>query len=120
MHRLFFDHKGVTMHGPVKQFPMKVTINTPMHTPRLRGKQAHGPFAMGSLGENLRVRVNRIDGDRIGRIAVALGMTRAEFARWCAVEVAAQLEDHVPEYEVVTDTVMVTVPKQVTRIVFKE
>lgn len=75
----------------VKQFPTTVTIPTPMHTPLLRGVQARGPYALGPLGHNLRVRVSKIDGDQIDRAVAQLGMKRAEYLRWCAVEVAKTL-----------------------------
>lgn len=74
-----------------KQFPPSVTIPTPMHTPLVRGVQARGPHALGPLGENLRVRVSRVDNDMIMQIADELGMKPAAFVRWCAVEVAKQL-----------------------------
>lgn len=75
-----------------QQYPMHVTILTPMHSPRLRGVQAaRGPHALGPLGANLRVRVSRQDNDMLQEIADALGMKKAEFIRWCAVEVAKQL-----------------------------
>ena len=77
----------------VKQFPSHVTIPTPMHTPLLRGAQARGPHALGPLGANLRVRISRVDNDLITECADTLGMKRAEFIRWCAVEVARTLQD---------------------------
>ena len=74
-----------------KQFPTSVTIPTPMHTPLLRGVQARGPHAMGPLGANVRVRISRVDHDLVESTAEALGMKKAEFVRWCAVEVAREL-----------------------------
>lgn len=76
----------------IKQFPEHVTIPTPMYTPLLRGVQARGPYALGPLGANLRVRVSRVDHELIERIAEELGMKPAAFVRWCAVEVAKQLD----------------------------
>ena len=75
----------------MKQFPATVTIPTPMHTPRVRGVQAHGPHALGVLGENIRVRVNAVDHADIVVLCEMLGMTTSEFMRWCAVEVARRL-----------------------------
>lgn len=75
-----------------KQFPQQVTIPTPMHTPLLRGAQARGPHALGPLGANLRVRVSKVDNEIITDVVKQLGMKRAEFIRWCAVEVARQLQ----------------------------
>ena len=77
----------------MKQFPTHVTIPTPMHTPLLRGTQARGPHALGPLGQNLRVRISRVDDEIVQDIADQLGMKKAEFVRWCAVEVAKQLQD---------------------------
>lgn len=63
-----------------------------MHTPLLRGVQARGPHALGPLGENLRVRISRVDHDLVMQVAEELGMKKAEFCRWCAVEAARQLQ----------------------------
>lgn len=77
----------------LRQFPAKITIVTPMYTPLLRGAQAaRGPYALGPLGANLRVRVSRLDYELIVRFADELGMKPASFVRWCAVEVAKQLD----------------------------
>lgn len=81
----------------VKQYPMTITINTPMHTPRLRGLQAHGPYALGALGDNIRVRVSRVDREIIERVARDLGMNKAELARWCTLAVVMKLDGQ--EYE---------------------
>lgn len=81
------------MNDTVRQFPTHVTIKTPMYTPLLRGAQARGPHALGPLGANLRVRVSRLDYEMIASVAMALDMKPAAFVRWCAVEVAAQLDD---------------------------
>lgn len=75
-----------------KQFPTHVTIPTPMHTPLMRGVQARGPHALGPLGDNVRVRISRADMDIIMEVAEQLGMKKAEFVRWCAIEVARQLK----------------------------
>lgn len=80
------------MNQQMKQYPLVISINTPMHTPRLRGAQARGPHALGSLGDNIRVRVSRHDRETIERVAARLGMTKAEFARWCTVEVAREMD----------------------------
>jgi hypothetical protein len=84
------------MNSPthVRQFPPKITITTPMYTPMLRGVQAsRGPYALGPLGANLRVRVSRLDYQEIVECSDALGMKPAAFVRWCAVEVAKQLNE---------------------------
>jgi len=77
---------------PVKQYPLAITINTPMHTPRLRGVQSKGPHALGALGDNLRMRISRTDRELIERVSHRLGMSKAEFARWCTVAVAQELD----------------------------
>lgn len=77
-----------------RQFPPTITIVTPMYTPMLRGVQAaRGPYALGPLGANVRVRVSRLDYNEIVRCANALSMKPAAFVRWCAVEVAKQLNE---------------------------
>lgn len=81
------------MQDYTQQFPTHVTIRTPMYTPLLRGAQARGPHALGPLGANLRVRVSRMDHDLIASVAMALDMKPAAFVRWCAIEVAKQLDD---------------------------
>lgn len=79
-----------------KQFPMTVTIPTPMHTPRLRGVQAQeaarrGPHAMGPLGANIRVRMSAVDYADIVTISDGLGMAPAEYMRWCGIHVMQKL-----------------------------
>lgn len=91
MHRLSFTILGVTMADKTRQFPLNVTIKTPMHTPMLRGNQARGPHALGPLGANLRVRVSRVDHGYIEHVSAQLGMKPAAFVRWCAVHVAKEL-----------------------------
>jgi hypothetical protein len=84
----------------VRQFPPKITISTPMYTPMLRGVQAaRGPYALGPLGANLRVRVSRLDYQDIVNWSDQLGMKPAAFVRWCAVEVAHALTDYVNREE---------------------
>lgn len=78
--------------APIKQYPDHITIPTPMYTPMLRGTQARGPYALGPLGANLRVRVSRQDYDIVTRVSDELGMKPAAFVRWCAVEVAKVLD----------------------------
>lgn len=76
----------------LQQFPERVTIPTPMHTPRPRGDAANrGPHALGTLGDNIRVRITRFDRELIESCADELHMSKAEFARWCIVEVARAL-----------------------------
>lgn len=77
----------------MKQFPLDVTIRTPMHTPKLRGHHAtaRGPYALGPLCSNVRLRISKVDNDLIEGVCHELGMNRAEFVRWCAVEVAKTL-----------------------------
>lgn len=83
------------MNDTVKQYPLTLTINTPMHTPRLRGLQAHGPHALGALGDNIRVRISRHDRDAVQRVCSNLGMSKAEFARWCTMEAVKALDTYV-------------------------
>lgn len=75
-----------------RQFPTHVTIPTPMYTPLLRGVQARGPHAMGPLGANVRVRISKVDYEMITAVSFELNMKPAAFVRWCAVEVAKQLD----------------------------
>lgn len=84
----------MTQSTPIRQFPTKITIATPMYTPMLRGVQAaRGPYALGPLGANLRVRISRVDYNLIHAYADQLGMKPAAFVRWCAVEVAKALHE---------------------------
>lgn len=73
-------------------YPIRITIPTPMHTPVVRGPQARqGPYALNALGTNMRVRVSRMDGEIIDEVCKKLDMKRTEFFRWCAVETAKAL-----------------------------
>lgn len=75
-----------------KQPPMFLTIPTPMYSPQLRGVQAaRGPYALGPLGYNMRIRFSKVDGDRIDAVCQDLGLKKTEYIRWCAVEVARAL-----------------------------
>lgn len=88
------------MDNTPKQYPTHVTIPTPMHTPLLRGTQAQrGPHALGPLGSNLRVRLSRVDKDRVVEVANELGMSTAEFIRWCTVHTATALLNLDDKYE---------------------
>lgn len=97
----------------MRQYPDTVTIRTPMHTPRLRGNQAHmGPYALGALGDNIRMRISRVDREIIERVCAELGMQKAEFARWCTLAVAQAIEQGssepgVPMGKYVEETVVV-------------
>ena len=78
----------------LQQTPLTVTIPAPMHSPRARGMQAlRGPHARGTLGDNIRTRVSREERKLIEDVCVRLGMSKAEFMRWCAVHVAEALHE---------------------------
>lgn len=64
-----------------------VTVLAPMHSPRARGI-----YASGNLGDNVRVRMSLEDRKLIERHANTRGMSKAEFMRWCAVNVAKELD----------------------------
>lgn len=79
------------MDAIARQFPMHITIPTPMHTPPQPGVMMRGPFALGALGVVLNSRMSRMDHQLINEAAAALHMKPSAFARWCAVEVARQI-----------------------------
>ena len=81
------------------QFPINVTIRTPMHTPRARGKYGvQGAHARNQLGDNIRVRTSIVERKLVEYVADQLGMKKAEFMRWCGVEVAKQLRSYMIEH----------------------
>lgn len=79
------------------QFPTHVTIPTPMYTSMPRGVNARGPYALGPLGANMRVRVSKVDYQDIQAMAELLHMKPATFMRWCAVETVRALQETVDQ-----------------------
>lgn len=69
------------------EYPLVITIPRPAAIPRARG--AH---ATGHLGGVLNVRISKADRELIQELAKELGMSPAQFARWCAVHVAHELK----------------------------
>jgi hypothetical protein len=69
--------------------PLKVTIPTPSEVPR-----GFGPNSTGKRGGNLRVRCTNAEYDMIQVEAERLGITLANFCRWCSVQVAEQMKLH--------------------------
>jgi hypothetical protein len=86
------DGRGEKQTSPVfsmktlKQIPDTLTIPSPMPTPRARGI-----YATGSMGSNVKTRLSHIDTEKIDEAAGLLGMTRADFIRWCAVKTAEKI-----------------------------
>lgn len=69
--------------------PLKVTIPTPSEIPA-----GFGPNSTGGRGGNLRIRCTDAEYDMLQMEAVHLGISLANFCRWCAVHVAQKLEAH--------------------------
>ena len=69
--------------------PLKITITAPTEIPR-----GFGPNATGKRGGNLRVRCTDNEYDLIHRESIKLGLTLGMYVRWCAVQVAHQLQSH--------------------------
>ncbi len=67
--------------------PVAVTIPTPVHGPRGRGIFATTP------GEQLRVRVNKLEKQVIAEVAKELGVSMSEFVRWVTYHAAREYRD---------------------------
>lgn len=72
---------------PVYQPPDFITIRTPMHELRNRGKLATGE----RYGRNLKVRVSYTDRQLIEHVSNELNMSIAGFIRWCSIRAAHEL-----------------------------
>ena len=69
--------------------PLKITIPTPSEIPK-----GFGPNSTGKRGGNLRIRCTNAEYDMIQNEAERLGISLANFCRWCAVQVAEQMMIH--------------------------
>ena len=69
--------------------PYKISIPTPSEIPR-----GFGPNSTGKRGGNLRIRCTNAEYDMLQQEATTLGISLANFCRWCVVQVAQQLEKH--------------------------
>jgi hypothetical protein len=69
--------------------PLKIMITTPSEIPH-----GFGPNSTGKRGGNLRVRCTNAEYDMIQMEAASLGISLANFVRWCAVHAAKQLLIH--------------------------
>ena len=65
-----------------------ITIIIPQASPRARGI-----YASGILSDNVRVRLSPVDFDLVTQQANRLGLSRAAYIRWCAVEVAKKVAE---------------------------
>ena len=69
--------------------PHEVSIPTPSEIPK-----GYGPNSTGKRGGNLRIRCTNAEYDMLQQEATALGISLANFCRWCSVHVAQELEKH--------------------------
>ena len=69
--------------------PYKVSIPTPSEIPK-----GFGPNSTGKRGGNLRIRCTNAEYDMLAEEAAELGITIANFGRWCSVQVAQKLREH--------------------------
>lgn len=69
--------------------PVKITIPTPSFIPHGRGINSTG-----KRGGNLRIRCTNKEYDMIQAEAVELGLSLANFCRWCAIQVSLGLIKH--------------------------
>ena len=69
--------------------PYKIAIPTPSEIPK-----GFGPNSTGRRGGHLRIRCTDAEYDMLQQEAAALGISLANFCRWCSVQVAQQLEKH--------------------------
>jgi hypothetical protein len=69
--------------------PLKITI--PLPSPFAKTK---GIYSTGHRGGNLRVRCTNAEYDIIKYEAEQLGITLANFTRWCAIKAASALLEH--------------------------
>ena len=69
--------------------PYKISIPTPSEIPK-----GFGPNSTGKRGGNLRIRCANAEYDMLAEEAAELGITIANFGRWCSVQVAQKLREH--------------------------
>lgn len=69
-----------------QNIPPKVTIPTPMPSPRARGVHS-----LGTLATERNVKFSRNDDALIREASALLDMKLAAFVRWCAVEAAKKI-----------------------------
>jgi hypothetical protein len=69
--------------------PLRISIPTPSEIP-----VGFGPNSTGKRGGNLRVRCTNSEYDDIQIEANKLGISLANFVRWCAVHTATKMKEH--------------------------
>jgi len=69
--------------------PLKIWIPIPSDIPK-----GFGVNSTGKRGGNLRVRCTNSEYDKIQSEAEVIGVSLANFVRWCAIHVAGKLEQH--------------------------
>ena len=69
--------------------PYKVSIPTPSEIPK-----GFGPNSTGKRGGNLRIRCTNAEYDMLAEESAELGISIANFGRWCSVQVAQKLREH--------------------------
>ena len=80
------EKKNLTMsYDP----PYKISIPTPSEIPK-----GFGPNSTGRRGGNLRIRCTNAEYDMLAEEAAYLGISIANFGRWCSVQVAQKLKEH--------------------------
>ena len=69
--------------------PYKISIPTPSEIPK-----GFGPNSTGKRGGNLRIRCTNAEYDMLAEESAELGISIANFGRWCSVQVAQKLKEH--------------------------
>ena len=69
--------------------PYKISIPTPSEIPK-----GFGPNSTGKRGGNLRIRCTNAEYDMLAEESAELGISIANFGRWCSVQVAQKLREH--------------------------
>lgn len=69
--------------------PLRIAIPIPSEIPK-----GFGPNSTGRRGGNLRVRCTNAEYDAIQEEAYRLGISLANFVRWCAVHTSQKLKEH--------------------------
>jgi len=69
--------------------PLRISIPIPSEIP-----VGFGPNSTGKRGGNLRVRCTNAEYDAIKVEAELLGISLANFVRWCAVHVSQNMKEH--------------------------
>jgi hypothetical protein len=72
--------------------PLKIWIPIPSDIPK-----GFGVNSTGKRGGNLRVRCTNSEYDKIQSEAEVIGVSLANFVRWCAIHVAGKLQQEIAE-----------------------